>query len=77
MSRLFGVLFFTSGAYKGGTPSLFVFAVLFTVLMLEGKKAVLVSLAEIVEYIAISIIAYKNPTLVTWFATETGTTMWL
>lgn len=66
----FPVLFFSSGAYKGGTPSLFIFAVLFTVLMLEGKKALLVSLFEIAEYIAISIIAYRNPTLVTWFATE-------
>ncbi|NMA94188.1 MAG: sensor histidine kinase, partial [Clostridiales bacterium] len=66
----FPVLFFTSGAYTGGMPSVFIFAVLFTILMLEGKRAIFVSLIEIVEYIAISIIAYKNPSLVTWFATE-------
>lgn len=44
---LFPILFFASGSYKSGMPSLFIFAVLFTVLMLEGKKALWVSVAEI------------------------------
>lgn len=66
----FPMLFFTSGGYKGGTPALFIFAVLFTTLMLEGKWAILVSFAEIAEYVIIAVIAYKDPTLVTWFATE-------
>ena len=46
----FPVLFFVSGGYKGGMPSMFIFAVLFTVLMLKGKLALWVSLAEILEY---------------------------
>lgn len=67
---LFPILFFTSGGYRGGMPSMFIFAVLFTVLMLEGKTALFVSVAEILEYIAVSVIGYLNPGLVTWFAAE-------
>ena len=67
---LFPVLFFTSGGYKGGMPSMFIFAVLFTVLMLKGKAALLVSLAEIVEYIVSAIIGYIKPECITWFSTE-------
>ena len=66
----FPMLFFASGGYKSGMPSMFIFAVLFTVLMLEGIKALLVSLAEISEYIAVSVIGYLNPQLVTWFHTD-------
>lgn len=66
----FPLMFFESGAYKSGMPSTFIFAVLFTVLMLEGKKAVIVALIEISEYIAVSVIGYLKPGLVTWFATE-------
>lgn len=67
---LFPVLFFTSGGYKGGMPSMFIFAVLFTVLMLKGKAALLVSLAEIVEYIVSAVIGYIKPECITWFSTE-------
>lgn len=67
---VFPILFFASGAYKGGMPSMFIFAVLFTVLMLEGKWAILVSLAEVLEYIAVSVIGYRYPQLVTWFPAE-------
>lgn len=49
---------------------MFIFAVLFTVLMLTGVKALLVSLAEIAEYIAVCVIGYLNPQLVTWFHTD-------
>ena len=42
----FPMLFFTSGGYKSGMPSMFIFAVLFTMLMLDGKTALLVSFAE-------------------------------
>lgn len=66
----FPMQFFASGGYKGGMPSLFVFAVLFTVLMLKGKPALFVSLAEIAEYIGISIFAYFNPGRISWFQSE-------
>ncbi len=67
---VFPLLFFTSGAYKGGMPSMLIFAVLFTVLMLEGKTAVFVSAAEIVEYLAVSVFTYFAPQYVTWFTGE-------
>lgn len=38
--------------------------------MFDGIKALLVSLAEILEYIAVSVIGYLNPQLVTWFHTD-------
>ena len=66
----FPMQFFVSGGYKGGMPSLFVFAVLFTILMLEGKKAIFVSAAEILEYAGISVFAYMYPQYVTWFRTD-------
>ena len=38
---LFPILFFSSGGYYGGMPSFFVFAVVFTAFMLEGKSALI------------------------------------
>jgi hypothetical protein len=40
---LFPVIFFTSGGIKGGTPPFFVFAVVFTVIMLEGRRRTVVT----------------------------------
>lgn len=67
---LFPMQFFASGGYKGGMPSLFIFAILFTILMLEGKTALLVSLFEFPEYATISVFAYFKPEYVTWFESE-------
>lgn len=61
---LFPVMFFTAGGYHGGMPSFFVFAVAFTILMLEGKKAIVMSVLEIILYIAICLIAFRYPEMV-------------
>lgn len=61
---LFPVMFFTAGGYHSGMPSFFVFAVAFTILMLEGKKAIAISVLEIMLYIAICLIAFRYPGLV-------------
>ena len=45
---VFPVMFFTSGGYHGGMPAFFVFAIIFTVLMLEKIRALIVSLLEII-----------------------------
>ena len=66
----FPILFFISGGYKGGMPSMFIFAVLFTVLMLEGRSALFVSATEILEYTAVSVFVYFNPQSVTSFESE-------
>lgn len=45
---VFPVMFFTSGGYHGGMPAFFVFAIIFTVLMLKKIRALIVSLLEII-----------------------------
>ena len=67
---VFPVMFFTSGGYHGGMPAFFVFAIIFTVLMLEKRRALIISLLEIVLYIGLCLVAYHFPHIVTPFATE-------
>ncbi len=66
----FPIMFFTSGGHRSGMPSVFIFAVMFTILMLKGRVALLVSLLEIVEYSAVCILAYLHPEYVTFYETE-------
>ncbi len=66
----FSALFFSSDIYKGGMPSFFVFAIVFTVFLLEGKAVfVFVALLNI-TYISICFWAYYNPQLVKTPRTE-------
>ena len=67
---LFPVLLFLSDGYRGGMPAFFVFAVLFTVFMLDGAAALVIAAAEIVVYIAVCLIAYARPDYVQPFASE-------
>ncbi len=66
----FPVMFFTSGGYRSGMPAVFLFAVIFTILMLEGKRALVVSLLEVIEYAVVCVFAYFHPQYVTQFETE-------
>lgn len=67
---LFPIMFFTAGGYNSGMPSFFVFAVAFTILMLEGKKAIVMSALEILIYLSICIIAFRHPEWVNAWDTE-------
>ena len=67
---VFPIMFFTSGGYHGGMPAFFVFAIVFTVLMLEKWRALIVSLFEIILYIGLCLVAYYFPDSITPFATE-------
>ena len=67
---VFPIMFFTSGGYHGGMPAFFVFAIIFTVLMLEKWRALIVSLLDIVLYMGLCLVAYHFPDSVTPFATE-------
>jgi signal transduction histidine kinase len=67
----FPVLFFTAGGYHSGMPSFFIFAVIFTVFMLDGKKLYILAALEIVLYTIICLIAFFNPKTVHFFAGET------
>ncbi len=51
-------------------PAFFVFAIIFTVLMLEKIRALIVSLLEILLYMGLCLVAYHFPDTVTPFATE-------
>jgi signal transduction histidine kinase/DNA-binding response OmpR family regulator/HPt (histidine-containing phosphotransfer) domain-containing protein len=66
------VMFFAAGGYQSGMPSFFVFAVVFTVFMLEGRKALVVALVEIIYYAGLCLIAYYHPEWVIPFETEAG-----
>lgn len=67
---IFPIMFFTSGGYHGGMPSFFVFAIVFTVLMLEKWRVLIVSLFEIVLYIGLCLVSYYFPDSIIPFATE-------
>lgn len=67
---LFPILFFQSGGYHGGMPAFFVFAVAFSVFMLEGRAALIVSTLELLLYIGLCLFAYFNPDAITSFQSE-------
>ncbi len=67
---MFSALFFISGGYHAGMTSFFVFAVLFTVFMLEGKRMVIISAFELIWYTALCVWAYYHPEQITALATE-------
>ena len=64
------LMFFTSGGHRSGMPSVFLFAVLFTMLMLKGRQAIVVSILEIAEYAATFVFVYYHPEYVTHFENE-------
>jgi signal transduction histidine kinase len=67
---IFPALFFVGGGITSGMPSFFVFAVVFTVVMLEGKRRTICTVAEIVLYFICFLIAYHRPETVAPFPTE-------
>ena len=67
---LLPLMFVTSGGHNSGMPSVFLFAVVFTILMLKGRAAIIVSLLEIAEYAAVFVFAYYHPQYVTHFESE-------
>jgi len=67
---LFPALFFSAGGVHSGMPSFFIFAVLFTVFMLEGKKMIIVTVLEIAVYTSICIFAYFYPGTIKFYNTE-------
>lgn len=67
---LFPLMFFSTGAYYSGMPCFFVFAVAFTIFMLEGKRAIFFSLLEIAVYVGVCLIAFWYPETVNWYETE-------
>lgn len=69
---LFPYLFFNMGGYHGGIPTFLIFAPVFTVFLLEGKTAVIVTSLELALYAGLYVFAYRNPGSVTMFPAEKG-----
>ena len=69
---LFPYLFFKMGGYHGGVPMFMVFAVVFTLFMLEGRTALLVTALELALYTGLQLFVYWNSASVTMFPTEQG-----
>jgi signal transduction histidine kinase len=67
---LFPFLFFSAGGYHSGMPSFFIFAVLFTIFMLEGIRMVIMTVLELAFYTTLCVFAYYNPDKVNFFITE-------
>ncbi len=67
----FSSLFFTGGGYTGGMGFFFVFAVVYTVYMLDGWEMVVTTLFELAFYSCICAYAYFHPEQIIPFATET------
>ncbi len=54
----FAIFFFLNGAFYGVMPYYFIFAVVFTVFMVDGIKAVLIAALELVIYIGLCLYTY-------------------
>ncbi|MDR1287565.1 MAG: response regulator [Treponema sp.] len=67
---LFPFMFFSAGGYHSGMPVFFVFAVIFTIFMLEGGTAAVMALLELAIYTGISVYACYRPGAVTFFKNE-------
>jgi signal transduction histidine kinase len=67
---MFPFLFFSSGGYHSGMLAFFIFAVVFTIFMLEGKKAAFFAVFEILLYTALCVAAYLRPDWVNFYTTE-------
>jgi signal transduction histidine kinase/CheY-like chemotaxis protein/HPt (histidine-containing phosphotransfer) domain-containing protein len=67
---LFPVMFFSAGGYHSGMPSFFVFAAVFTVFMLDGRRALVMAAVETAVYAGLCVAAYRRPSLVHFFGTE-------
>ncbi len=55
----FPLFFFNNGTYTGSIPFYFIFAVVFTAFMLEGKMAFVFGLVELAVYIGVCLFAYR------------------
>jgi signal transduction histidine kinase len=67
---LFPMLFFISGGYAGSIPYIFILAIVFTVIMLEHRTALIMAALELIVYVGLFVFSYQNSDTVVHFATE-------
>lgn len=66
----FAAFFFSSGGYRGGMPSFFIFALIYTAMLLEGRDRAIALALEFSLYIGCFLMAYFHPETVRPFASE-------
>ena len=66
----FPVLFFNAGGYKSGMPCFFIFAIIFTAIMLEKHARTAALAIEFILYVGCCLAAYYHPGLVNHFEFE-------
>lgn len=64
------IIYFTAGGYNSGMPAFFAYAIVFTIVTLEGKKALFFSIAETLLYIVICYVSYVYPNTVNAIESE-------
>lgn len=62
----FSVIFFLGGGYLSGMPLFFIFAVVFTAFLLEGRELAAMLAVELAVYAADILLAWRFPELVVW-----------
>lgn len=62
----FSVIFFLGGGFLSGMPLFFVFAVVFTAFLLEGRELILMSAVELMVYSTDILLAWRFPQWVIW-----------
>lgn len=62
---LFPIIFFIGGGIDSAMPYYFIFAILFTVFMLDGKKALFIAAAELMVYTGLIVFAWNYPSTIT------------
>lgn len=67
----FSVMFFVGGGYLGGMPLFFIFAVVFTAFLMEGRRLAVLIVLELCIYSADILLAYFFPQLVIWHENRT------
>ncbi len=72
---IFPFLFLQGGGYHSGMPSFFIFGVVYTVYMLDGKKMLLVTLLESAVYVVLCAYAYRYPQNIVPMESEQGIMM--
>ncbi len=66
----FSLIFLGNDGYKGGMPSFFVFAIVFTVYLTEGKTMATLIIIQYITYIYLCVMAYYNPNIITHYRNE-------
>ena len=66
----FSALYFSGGGYDSSMPFYFIFAVVFTVFMIEGKIAFVMMALELAVYCGIMVYSHRHPEAVTALPSE-------